>query len=223
MPSLTLITLKLTPNAVSSKFVYKALSIHRFKRTGVQDAKDFDRTSNHVTRQVVKVHPSCASWFSLDSRSPSLAATSTWLQGPSSVSNVASRTHRPQLGASMSRRLRELRSYLRGWMGTFGLANQLKLFTQLDGWIRRRIRMCYWKQWRRPRRRRQMLIRVGVPMRQAIRHARSRKSYWHMAKTIASGVGLTNAWLEERGLISIKTLWAKLAPLRRTASCGPAC
>ena len=62
-----------------------------------------------------------------------------------------------------------------------------------------------------------MLIRLGVPRRQAIRHARSRKGYWHMSKTIARGVGLTNAWLVEQGLISIKTLWATLAPLRRTA------
>lgn len=120
-------------------------------------------------------------------------------------------------GVSMEHRLSVLRSYLRGWMGYFGLANQLKLFARLDGWIRRRIRMCYWKQWRRPKRRREMLIRLGVPRRQAIRHARSRKSYWHMAKTIASGVGLTNAWLAAQGLLSLKTLWAELAPLRRTA------
>ena len=117
----------------------------------------------------------------------------------------------------MERRLSELRSYLRGWMGYFGLANQLKLFARLDQWTRRRIRMCYWKQWRRPKRRCQMLIRLGVPPRQAIRHARNHKSYWHMAKTIASGVGLTNAWLEQQGLLSIKTLWSQLAPLRRTA------
>ena len=120
-------------------------------------------------------------------------------------------------GISMERRLSELRPYVRGWMAYFGLASQLKLFDKLDQWTRRRLRVCYWKQWRRPKRRREMLIRLGVPRRQAIRHARSRKGHWHMAKTIASGVGLTNAWLAEQGLISMKTLWAELAPLRRTA------
>ncbi len=38
-----------------------------------------------------------------------------------------------------------------------------------------------------------------------------------MAKTIASGVGMNNAWLQEQGLLSMKTLWAEFAPLRRTA------
>ena len=57
-------------------------------------------------------------------------------------------------GISMERRLSELRSYVRGWMGYYGLASQLKLFDRLDQWLRRRIRMCYWKQWRRPRKRR---------------------------------------------------------------------
>ena len=120
-------------------------------------------------------------------------------------------------GISMTRRLRELRTYVRGWTGYFALASQLKLFDRLDRWIRRRIRMCHWKQWKTPRKRRRELIRLGVPRRQAIRHARSRQSYWHMAKTIASGVGMTNAWLRTQGLLSLKTLWSQLAPLRRTA------
>jgi RNA-directed DNA polymerase len=120
-------------------------------------------------------------------------------------------------GISMDRRLSELRSYLRGWMGYFGLAAQLKLFDRFDQWIRRRLRMCFWKRWRLTRTRRRELIRLGVPRRQAIRHARSRKGPWHMAKSIATGVGLTNAWLAAQGLLSLKSLWAELAPLRRTA------
>src|SRR5690606_37605069 len=99
----------------------------------------------------------------------------------------------------------------------YGLAAQLKLFDKFDQWIRRRVRMCYWKRWRLSRTRRRELIRLGVPRRQAIRHARSRKGPWHMAKSIATGVGMTNRWLEEQGLIYLKPLWAELAPLRRTA------
>jgi RNA-directed DNA polymerase len=117
-------------------------------------------------------------------------------------------------GISMEDRLSRLRSYVRGWMGYYGIASQLKLFDKLDQWIRRRIRMCYWKRWRHIRTRRRELIGLGVPRRQAIRHAKSRKGPWHMAKTIASGVGMTNAWLELQGLISLKSLWARLAPLR---------
>ena len=49
-------------------------------------------------------------------------------------------------GISMDRRLSELRSYLRGWIGYYGLAAQLKLFDKFDQWIRRRIRMCGYRR-----------------------------------------------------------------------------
>jgi hypothetical protein len=66
------------------------------------------------------------------------------------------------------------------------------------------------------------IIALSVPHRQAIRHGKSRKGPWHMSKTIASGVGLTNAWLAAQGVLSMKTLWAELAHLRSTAVCGSA-
>lgn len=39
-----------------------------------------------------------------------------------------------------------------------------------------------------------------------------------MAKTIASGVRMRNVWLQEQGLVSLKSLWAEFAPLRCSAS-----
>ena len=66
------------------------------------------------------------------------------------------------------------------------------------------------------------LLAMNVPRRQAIRHGKSRKGPWHMAKTIASGAGMTHAWLAEQGVLSLKSLWAELADLRGTARFGPA-
>jgi RNA-directed DNA polymerase len=65
-------------------------------------------------------------------------------------------------GISMDHGLSRLHSYVRGWMGDFGLAAKLKLSNRLDQWLRRRIRACYWKQRRGPKRKREMLIRLGV-------------------------------------------------------------
>jgi hypothetical protein len=50
------------------------------------------------------------------------------------------------------------------------------------------------------------LLAMNVPRRPAIWHGKSRKDPWHMAKTIASGVGITNAWLAEQRVLSLKSL-----------------
>lgn len=120
-------------------------------------------------------------------------------------------------GISMKRRLSDLRSYLRGWMGYFGLARQVKDFLNLDMWIRRRVRMCYWKQWRYARTKVRMLTELGVTLDLAIKHAMSRKAYWRMCHTPAARYAMTNKWLQEQGLLSLAKLWFERAPLRGTA------
>ncbi len=120
-------------------------------------------------------------------------------------------------GISMYRRLTDLNRYLRGWIGYFGLARQFDEFVNLDGWIRRRIRMCYWKQWRRPRTKVRNIVRLGVSLDMAIKHAVSRKSYWRLSRTPAMRYAMPNKWLEQLGLLSLKQLWCDLAPLRGTA------
>jgi RNA-directed DNA polymerase len=110
-------------------------------------------------------------------------------------------------GVSMNYRLRKLGKYIRGWMGYYGLSEYYRPIHELDHWLRRRIRMCYWKQWRRCRKRVKELLKLGCSKCQAIFTALSRKSYWHLSKTFATQVGMTNQWLKKQGLISIKELW----------------
>ena len=113
-------------------------------------------------------------------------------------------------GISIMSRILRLKQYVQGWMAHYGCGLKYDDAVKLDGWIRRRLRMCYWKQWRRPRRRIRELIKLGVNKRDAIRLGLSRKSYWRLSKTLATNSGLSTAHYEQIGLISIRTLWCKI-------------
>jgi len=110
-------------------------------------------------------------------------------------------------GVSMSYRLQKLFEYIRGWMSYYRLSGYYRPIPELEQWIRRRIRMCYWKQWHKCRKRVKELLKPGCSKRQAIMTGLSRKSYWHISKTYATQLGMTNKWLKEQGLISIRDLW----------------
>jgi len=113
-------------------------------------------------------------------------------------------------GIGMESRLVRLRQYVQGWMAHYGCGMKYDDALEFDGWIRRRLRMCYWKQWRKPRRRIRELIKLGVSIREAISLGLSRKSYWRLSKTLATNAGLSNAYFESIGLISMRTLWCKI-------------
>ena len=53
--------------------------------------------------------------------------------------------------------------FTRGWLGYFGIASMKNTMSEWDGWIRRRLRMYIWKQWRKPRTRVRNLIKLGMP------------------------------------------------------------
>jgi RNA-directed DNA polymerase len=110
-------------------------------------------------------------------------------------------------GVSMDYRLKKLSEYIRGWMAYFALSKYYRPVPELDEWIRRRVRMCYWKQWRRCRKRVGELLKLGVSKEWAIPVALSRKSYWHLSRTKATQWGMNDDWLKSQGLISIRDLW----------------
>jgi len=107
----------------------------------------------------------------------------------------------------MEVRLQKLSEYLRGWTNYFGLSEYYTPIPKLDQWIRRRVRLCYWKMWKKPRKRMSELMRLGTRRKTAILTGRSRKGYWRLSRTLATQTGLTDAWLASQGLFSIKEQW----------------
>jgi len=112
-------------------------------------------------------------------------------------------------GISWAYRYEKLRQYIQGWGNYFGLSEYYRPIPLLDQWIRRRIRMCYLKQWRRIRTRIRNLMRLGVSKSAAISLGMSSKGYYRLAKTKAVQIALNNKWLKSQGLVSIEEQWVK--------------
>jgi RNA-directed DNA polymerase len=110
-------------------------------------------------------------------------------------------------GVPMDYRFWKISTYTQGWMNYFGIALKYNDAVEMDHWLRRRVRMCYWKQWRRTHRRIGELIKLGAPRYHAILTGLSRKGYWHLAKTLSTNCGLGNEFLKKQGLTSLRTLW----------------
>lgn len=99
--------------------------------------------------------------------------------------------------------IQRVNSFTRGWLGYFGIASMKNTMSEWDGWIRRRLRMYIWKQWRKPRTRVQNLIKLSMPEWQAYRNGNSRKGYWAISGSGILHHTITNKRLEQAGYESI--------------------
>ena len=113
-------------------------------------------------------------------------------------------------GVSMTTKIEKLSEHLRGWMNYFGIGIRFQQSIDLDQWIRRRIRMCYWKQWVKPRTKVRNLIKLGVSTKLAIDCGLSSKGYWRSAKTKGINMALNDQWLKQQGLVSLRDQWVSL-------------
>ena len=111
---------------------------------------------------------------------------------------------------SMDYRYYKLTEYIRGWMNYYGISEYYNPIPEIDQWLRRRMRMCYWKQWRYCRTRVRNLQKLGVSLNLAIPVSLSRKGPWNMSRTMATQAGMTNQWLKDQGLVSVKELWVSI-------------
>ena len=106
-------------------------------------------------------------------------------------------------GVSIQRTIEELATYMRGWRSYFGFCEAPEVLVYLTRWIRLRLRAALWRQWKTQRRRRAALIARGVRPRLASKTAPSGRGPWHLARSKALSIGLSNAYFRSLGLPSL--------------------
>jgi group II intron reverse transcriptase/maturase len=107
---------------------------------------------------------------------------------------------------AMYKRYDMLKSLNRGWYNYFKLTEARSVLGELDEWVRSRIRLCYWKQWKRPRTRVKMLVQLGTPEWQAYQRGNTRKGYWRTSQSPILRTALNNSFLRKEGYLSLKEL-----------------
>jgi group II intron reverse transcriptase/maturase len=104
-------------------------------------------------------------------------------------------------GTGNEDRAERLRRYIMGWINYFKIADMKKLLQTTDEWMRRRIRMIYWKQWKRVKTKFAMLQSLGIQKQKAWEYANTRKSYWRTSNSPILAKSLGNNTIKELGFL----------------------
>jgi len=87
-----------------------------------------------------------------------------------------------------------LNQYLRGWWNYYRITQGISMFRSINGWIMRRLRAIYWKQWKNPRTRVRELKKRGIFHRQAVTTGNARKGPWRMSRVKWVIIALKNEY-----------------------------
>ena len=110
---------------------------------------------------------------------------------------------------NLAERIKEINSYVQGWLGYYCLIETPSKVRELESWVRRRMRACVWKTWKRVRTRYRELRALGLPEEDVHRLANARKGPWRMAGGPLNKV-LTNAYWRKQGLIGLTETYERL-------------
>lgn len=108
---------------------------------------------------------------------------------------------------SMAERLGKITQVTRGWINYFGIAHGKTRLMRIDEWLRSRLRMCIWKQWKRVKTRYKSLRQLNIPHEQAYMWANTRKGYWRIAHSPILTLTISIPRLKERGYIPLMELY----------------
>jgi RNA-directed DNA polymerase len=113
-------------------------------------------------------------------------------------------------GRSMQQVIEELKPKLRGWLNYFRYVDSDYLLKELDGWLRRKLRVILWKQWKRTYTRAKKLIKLGLSSDAAWRFVRKQRGPWHIAGTNVMNRMLDNTFFEKLGLVTLQSQYLRL-------------
>ena len=114
-------------------------------------------------------------------------------------------------GWSLSRTIWELNPILRGWGNYYGLSTVKGVFEELDQWIRRRLRLLLWRQWKRPRTRFKALRKRGLDRERAKRSAYNGFGPWWNAGASHMNQAVPTKTFDQMGLVSLVDQHRRLA------------
>ena len=111
---------------------------------------------------------------------------------------------------SLDERLLKLKQLIYGWINYFRIADMKMLMKEIDHWIRRKLRVIIWKQWKKIRKRYTSLRKLGISHRDAYVTSNSRRGYYHIAHTRVLEQAISKERLNKRGLVNLLDHYLKV-------------
>ena len=127
----------------------------------------------------------------------------SWKKFKSRLKDLSSRRSVQSIKPS----LEKIKVYARGWLNYYGIASMKSNIEEINGWLYHRIRMCIWKQWKKPKTKVRNLIRMGVPEDLALQAGNSRRGYWFTTHTVAVNMAMTKERLIGSGFYDLVTAY----------------
>lgn len=118
-------------------------------------------------------------------------------------------TRRSQ-GSNVRRVMENVKRFIRGWLGYYYVADMKRILQSWNEWLRRRLRMYIWKQWKKPRTRVMNLKKLGIPSWQAYQWGNTRLGYWRIAGSAVLSRSITNGKLAQTGYYDFPVQYEQL-------------
>ncbi len=103
----------------------------------------------------------------------------------------------------MEYRIHKVNQLIQGWGNYFKIGDIKKYSSTTDSHIRRRLRACRWKEWKKVKTKYRKLMKLGISKEEAWKNANTRKGYWHVSNSPVIDRALTNKYWEALGLKSL--------------------